>query len=393
MQLLYTLTTYPPAIGGAQLHQHLIAQHLKNQHNIQVISHWNQNRTDWLLGTTLNAPQANLDYTIDEIPVHRLGLSPLEKLRLLPYLPLYYPVMDFALPAIAQVIANKIKPYAKQADLIHNVRIGREGLSYASYQIAKKYNIPFVFTPVHHPRWVGWRYRAYINLYQQADAVIALTQTEKQILINLGVKPERIAVTGMGPILAETANPQDFLDHYQLTTPIVLFLAQHYPYKGYQQLLAAAPLVWQKIPEAQFVFIGPAIAHSENYFKNTDPRIHRLGALNIQDKTNALAACTLLCVPSTQESFGGVYTEAWHFAKPVIGCNIPAVAEVIDHSINGYLVSQTPKAIAAAILQLLQNSHQAQIIGQAGQQKLQQKYTWQIIAKKTEDLYRTLVSF
>ena len=61
MKLPYTLTTYPPAIGGAQLHQHLIAQHLKNQHNIQVISHWNQNRTDWLLGTTLNTPQANLD--------------------------------------------------------------------------------------------------------------------------------------------------------------------------------------------------------------------------------------------------------------------------------------------------------------------------------------------
>jgi len=392
MKLLYTLTTYPPAIGGAQLHQHLIAQHLKNQHNIQVISHWNQNRTDWLLGTTLNAPQANLDYAIDEIPVHRLGLSPLEKLRLLPYLPLYYPLMDVALPAIAKTISQHLHPYAEQADLIHNVRIGREGLSYASQQIARKHNIPFIFTPVHHPRWVGWRYKAYIKLYQQADAVIALTQTEKQILIDLGVKPEQITVTGMGPILAEKSYPQDFLDRYQLQHPIILFLAQHYPYKGYQQLLASAPLVWEKIPEAQFVFIGPTVAHSENYFRNTDPRIHRLGALNLQDKTNALAACTLLCVPSTQESFGGVYTEAWHFAKPVIGCNIPAVAEVIDHKINGYLVEQTPEVIAEAILQLLQNPSQAQTMGKAGQQKLQQNYTWQIISEKTESLYRTLVT-
>jgi hypothetical protein len=53
MQLLYTLTTYPPAIGGAQLHQHLLAQQLKQQ-QIQVFTHWAQNRTDWLMGTTIN---------------------------------------------------------------------------------------------------------------------------------------------------------------------------------------------------------------------------------------------------------------------------------------------------------------------------------------------------
>ena len=390
MQLLHTLTTYPPAIGGAQLHQHLIAQQLKQKHQIQVISHWNQNRTDWLLGTTINAPKDPLDYTIDDIPIHRIGLNFSDKIQLLPYLPLYYPVMDFALPAIANCISQYLDPYAQQADLIHNVRIGREGLSYASYQIAQKYNIPFVFTPVHHPRWVGWRYRAYLKLYQLADAVIALTQTEKQTLIKLGVKPERITVTGIGPMVAQTANIKTFQETYKITDPIVLFLAQHYPYKGYQQLLQAAPLVWKKFPEAQFVFVGPTVANSEQYFKNQDPRIHRLGALNLQDKTNVLAACTLLCVPSSQESFGGVYTEAWHFAKPVIGCNIPAVSEVIDQGINGYLVNQKPESIADAICQILQNSSASQKMGQAGKEKLQKNFTWSIIAKKTESVYLNL---
>ena len=298
--------------------------------------------------------------------------------------------MDFALPPITNCISQYLDNFAQQTDLIHNVRIGREGLSYASYQIAQKYNIPFIFTPVHHPRWIGWRYRAYLKLYQLADAVIALTQTEKQILIELGVKPERITVTGMGPILTETANIKAFQETYKIADPIILFLAQHYPYKGYQQLLQAAPLVWKKFPEAQFVFAGPTVANSEQYFKNQDPRIHRLGALNLQDKTNALAACNLLCVPSTQESFGGVYTEAWYFAKPVIGCNIPAVSEVIDQGINGYLVNQKPESIADAICRILQNSNTSQKMGQAGQQKLQKKYTWHKIAQLTEDLYQRI---
>jgi glycosyltransferase involved in cell wall biosynthesis len=57
-----------------------------------------------------------------------------------------------------------------------------------------------------------------------------------------------------------------------------------------------------------------------------DPRILELGSVDLQTKTDALEACTLLCLPSTQESFGGVYTEAWSFKKPVIGCDIPAVS-------------------------------------------------------------------
>ncbi|MGL5033545.1 MAG: glycosyltransferase family 4 protein, partial [Microcystaceae cyanobacterium] len=205
-------------------------------------------------------------------------------------------------------------------------------------------------------------------------------------------KPERITVTGMGPILTATANIKAFQETYKIADPIILFLAQHYPYKGYQQLLQAAPLVWKKIPEAQFVFVGPTVANSEQYFKNQDPRIHRLGALNLQEKTNVLAACTLLCVPSTQESFGGVYTEAWHFAKPIIGCNIPAVSEVIDHGINGYLVNQKPESIADAICQILLNSNQAQLMGQAGKCKLQKQFTWSILAQKTELVYRNLLS-
>jgi glycosyltransferase involved in cell wall biosynthesis len=393
MKLLYTLTTYPPAIGGAQLHQHLLAQHLQPHHSIQVVTHWDRNRTDWLLGTTLNAPATNHDYTIDKISVHRMGLSLAEKLRQLPYLPLYYPLMDIALPAIARPLQKHLIPYARQADLIHNVRIGREGISYAALQVARQRNIPFILTPVHHPRWVGWRYREYIKLYRLADAIIALTDREKHTLIQLGAREDRIHVTGHGPVLTPTANPEAFRQRYGIEEPIILFLGQHYPYKGYRQLLQATAEVWEKIPEARFVFIGPDVANSTKVFaRYRDPRIHRLGSVDLQTKTDALAACTLLCVPSSQESFGGVYTEAWSFAKPVIGCNIPAVAEVIADGVDGYLVPQDPKLISDAICQVLLDRSLAVTMGQAGKEKVARLFTWEKLAEKTEAIYRRAIA-
>jgi glycosyltransferase involved in cell wall biosynthesis len=387
MRLLYTLTAYPPYIGGAQLHQHKVAQQLSDRHSIQVVSHWDQNRTDWLLGTTLKAPQNNLNYLIDTIPVHRLGLSNWEKLKLAPFVPIYYPLMEVALPKISACLEQHLNSYA-DVDLIHNVRIGREGLSYASFQTARQRNLPFVLTPVHHPRWIGWRYKAYLKLYKMADIVIALTQAEKRSLIELGVQENRIAVTGIGSVLAPQADAIAFQKKHFLKAPIVLFLGQHYAYKGYRQVLESTKLVWQKIPEAQFVFVGPAVKQSEQVFREfNNPRIHRLGQVDLQEKTNAIAACTLLCVPSTQESFGGVYTEAWSLGKPVIGCPIPAVSEVISDGVDGYLVDQDAAQIADRICYLLSHSAQAKKMGEAGQRKVIERYTWQRIAQLTEQAY------
>ena len=391
MNLLYTLTAYPPYIGGAQLHQHLLAQQLQERHSIQVATFWNHNRTDWLLGTTLKAHPRPYDYEVDGIPVHRLGFGWQQKLRMAPWLPLYYPWMAAALPPIAAVIGESIEAFAHHSDLIHNVRIGREGLTYASWQVARRREIPFVFTPLHHPRWVGWRYREYIKLYQRADAVIALTQAEVRVLMGLGVQEDRLHVTGIGPVLAPQAHPEDFRRRHGIAGPMVLFLGQHYPYKGFRQVLEAAPLVWTQQPETHFVFLGPAVKDSERAFvEHADPRIHRLGTVSLQEKTNALAACDLLCVPSSEESFGGVYTEAWSLGKPVIGCSIPAVAEVISEGQDGYLVDQSAAAVADGILNLLNYPQVAAQFGQAGYLKVQERYSWPALATQTEAIYRRL---
>jgi glycosyltransferase involved in cell wall biosynthesis len=391
MKLLYTLTTYPPSTGGAQLHQHMLAQHLKPRHSIEVVTCWDTDRVDWLLGTTLCAPGYTRDYTIDGITVQRIGLSLREKIAIAPYVLVYYPLMSMALPPIATCLAQHLQPY-RDVDLLHHVRIGREGLAYASYQVARRRDIPFVLTPVHHPRWVGWRYREYIKLYGLADAVLVLTNAEKKTLVALGVPEERITITGIGPILSPQADAISFQEHYRIDGPIVLFLGQHYDYKGYRQLLQAAPIVWQRVPEVHFVFVGPAVGQSERAFAIAhDPRIHRLGRLDLQGKTNALAACTLLCVPSLQESFGGVYTEAWSFGKPVIGCPIPAVAEVITDHVDGYLVEQEPAQIAERICDLLLNSRCAEEMGAAGRRKVERSYTWKRLSDLTERVYQNVL--
>lgn len=394
INFLYTTTSYPPAIGGAQLHTHQIVQRLTGRYRVQVVTLWTENRTDWLLGTTLRAPHTTQTYTLDGVPVTQITLTPADRRQIWPWVLGYYALKPIAIEQIAARFIPKLEPLARQANLIHNLRIGREPLSYASRQLARQLDIPFVFTPYHHPRWVGWNYREYLKLYRQADALITLTQVEKQTLIELGVPEQRVFVTGNGPNLAETAAPDRFRRELSLPAdvPLVLFLGQKYRYKGIEPLVAAARLVWQSWPEAHFVFIGPRTRFSNKFFAaQSDSRLIELGAVDLQLKTDALAACTLLCLPSTQESFGGVFTEAWSFGKPVIGADIPAIREVIDEGVNGYVVTPVAAALAERICYLLENPALAAQLGAGGQQKTLANYNWEKLAQKTAMVYEAVL--
>jgi glycosyltransferase involved in cell wall biosynthesis len=172
----------------------------------------------------------------------------------------------------------------------------------------------------------------------------------------------------------------------------VLFLGQKYAYKGLAPLLAAAPRVWLRVPEAHFVFVGPRTRYSQHLFGEVrEPRVLELPAVDLQTKTDALAACDVLCVPSSQESFGGVYTEAWSLGKPVVAADIPAVREVVADGLDGCLAPPEPAALADRLAELLSNPTQAAALGARGRDKVAARFTWPRLAEQTEQVYRGLL--
>ncbi len=394
MNLLFTLTAYPPYLGGAQLHMHQLARHLQVHHSVQVVTQWDEPRHDWLLGTTLRTPREARQYEFEGVTVNRVTLSSAARRRLWPWVLAYYPLQGWALPRIAAELAGAIAPFAAAADLIHNCRIGREGLSYASFQLARRRGVPFILTPVHHPWWGGWLHRYYHKLYRAADAVIALTEAEKEELIRLGVAERNVFVTGHGPVLAEHADGARFrADHRLEAWPLILFVGQKYAYKGLATLLAAAPLVWRTWPETRFVFIGPRTDDSRRLFRAVnDPRLIELDTVTLQEKTDALAACDIFCLPSTQESFGGVFTEAWLLGKPVVGVDIPAVRALIRDGEDGLLIPPRPQALAERLVYLLEHPETRLALGEAGRRKVEARYTWERLTALTEQVYRRVLT-
>jgi len=394
MKVLYASTLYPPSVGGTQIHLHRLARAVQARgHGVRVATHSGRDRRDWLRLATVCC-EAPLDYEHEGVPVRRLGFSWGTRLRMLPWAIGYYAMIGTA----GARLARRMEPYVQEAagapDMVHATRAGREFLARAALAVARRRGVPFCLTPNHHARWRGRLYRGWDALYREADAVFALTDVERETLIaEKGVAAERIHVTGVGPVLPERCSEVPFRRRYGLEAPYVLFIGRQVAPKGIGAIRAAAERVWRERPDVRFVFIGPETPYSRGLFRLTpDRRVMNLGRVDLQTKGDALAGCALLCMPSTQESFGGAYVEAWALGKPVIAAPVPAVASLVRDGENGLLAEPRAEPLARALLYLLSHPDEAAAMGEAGRRLVEARYTWDRIAEMTLDVYGRLTA-
>ena len=104
-------------------------------------------------------------------------------------------------------------------------------------------------------------------------------------------------------------------------------------------------------------------------------------------KAEAYARTTILAMPSRHETFGQTYLEAWSAWRPVIAGDIPPLREVVRDGVDGLVVAQEPGAIARAILALLCDPVRARRMAEAGRLKVQEQWTWDRVAERTERAY------
>lgn len=283
-----------------------------------------------------------------------------------------------------------LERYAEDRDLIHNV--GREYLD-SSIDVAEELAIPLVLTPLAHPgQFHGGDAPADFARYRRARAITTMTGWERDWYASHGIDPARVVETGMGPNASDGGDAAAFRLRHRIppTAPIVLYIGRKERYKGYIQLLDASEAVWRRHPDTRFVFIGLPGFYStffDDFKRYADERVIQLENASAGEKDSALEACTLFAMPSRHETFGLGYLEAWVHGRPVIGGDVPAVREVIDHGRDGIVVRQRVDEIATAILGLLDDPAAAAAMGALGRAKVLERWPWDAVMDRLESAY------
>jgi glycosyltransferase involved in cell wall biosynthesis len=389
MRILYGCTSYPPAIGGAQLHLHQLVSGVQRAgHDVRVITHATRYRTDWIrLATTRSDPRETLEH--EGITVERFGYDNRTRWAMLPWVHVYYPVLPVAARVLAGLMHRRFETIGFDADVVHVSRVGREFYAMALLRWARRHAVPFVLTPNHHPRWRGYWYREWDRLYRSADALIVLTPTERRMMVEeKGVDPDRVHVTGIGPIVSPTCDVDRLRRKHGLSGRFVLYLGQQRTYKGVELFMRAGPIVWSTHGDVRLVVAGPRSPEADACADAVrDERLINLAEVDLSTKTALLAAAEAVVLPSRQESFGGVFVEAWSQGTPVVGGRIGPIADVIDDGVDGWLCDFTAQSVASRIKALLDDPIRARAMGEAGRAKVRARFDWPRLVDATLQIY------
>ena len=383
---------WAPAVGGAENHNRRMLQELGSRVDADVVTLANRNRTDWLK-TLIDGDRDSAEvYEVDGRRVTALPRWPESVRRRLRMLaPAYHLPASPAPSMMGRALAPQLASFATGVDVVHNVFMGREAFSLAVMLAARRAGVPFVFTPLRHERPLGWNSPAFRTLYREADALIALTKREAAWLVSQGARPERIHVIGIGPMNDAAAKPDAAFEALGGKRRIVLFVGQLHTYKGFAAVAAAAQRL-RGLGDVEFVFAGPDVRGHARELERAGPNVRWLGAVSDALRDSLLSACTVLCVPSSRESFGGVIVEAWWAGKPVIAGPAPAVGELVEDGVDGFVVPQDPAAIASRLEVLLSDESKAHDMGCRGQAKVSERFTWAQIASRHLDVYEQVAA-
>ena len=100
----------------------------------------------------------------------------------------------------------------------------------------------------------------------------------------------------------------------------------------------------------------------------------------------------LFLFPSLWEGFPAALLETMAMKKPVIASAVGGVPEIVEPNRTGLLIPpQDPKALADAIICLLNNPEIAKKMGQSGYERVQQYFSIDSVVAKTEAVYDQLI--
>ncbi len=250
---------------------------------------------------------------------------------------------------------------------------------------------------------------------KRADAVIAVGKTLRKWLIEeLGAEPEKVFYVPNGidpevfkPINFNEKEKREIKRKYGMPEDsIILLFTKHFTLRyGIEYILKSLKFLLKNQERIYLV-----ATNDDNYL----PKIKNLardlnvynrciftGRLPLQElvKLYNVADVFLHTSINEQETFGISLIEAMACELPVIATAVGGPKEILKEgkkhmgkNVGILIPPKDPEAIAQAITYLLEHPEEAREMGKRAREFVLKNYTWDMVAKKTIDVYRYAIA-
>jgi glycosyltransferase involved in cell wall biosynthesis len=162
--------------------------------------------------------------------------------------------------------------------------------------------------------------------------------------------------------------------------PVVAQASWMIPEKGITDLVEAARIVLERIPQAHFVLAGEG-KHRQQYMAmardlGMESHFTWTGLVHNPVAEGLYAASDVVCqVSRWEEAFGWVIAEAMAASRPLVATRVGGIPELVTDGESGFLVApRAPAEIARRLVQLLEDSELRARMGAAGRLAAERKF-------------------
>lgn len=253
----------------------------------------------------------------------------------------------------------------------------------------------------------GWTYESRrVRFYEfldriflrLADAVVAVSEGQRQKILACGVKPDKVRVIHNAIDLATYPGPAEKSVRTELGIPkdgiLVATAGRLSPEKNHLGLVDAATRVLAKIPNLYFVVFGEGFLRSELEKAVVDAGIgHRFFLPGFRsDVRSILHEIDIFVLPSHTEGLPNVVLEAFACRKPVVATNVGGTPEVVRQGENGFLVpAGAMDRFAEAIFELASDLELRRNMGDSGYEHVLTAFGYEEQTNAYIDVYSKLL--
>jgi glycosyltransferase involved in cell wall biosynthesis len=234
-----------------------------------------------------------------------------------------------------------------------------------------------------------------------SDKIIALSEHNKQLLLQVGASANKIVTVPNGVNVEEYANLQlsnKILEDFNTDGPILLYVGRIDWNKRVEKIIEAMPIILKDFPHAKFVIVGPDYGNYVNKLLGIAKKLeveHSLvitGNVSRERLLEFYSAADLFLLPSSYEGFGLSMLEAMCSKIPVIASPSGGPGDILSHGVNAWFLKEpTSNEISRSVYAVL-TDHRLREGLVKNAFELVKKYTWKNVVNELETIYEQTIT-
>ncbi|MBD3368446.1 MAG: glycosyltransferase [Candidatus Eisenbacteria bacterium] len=226
--------------------------------------------------------------------------------------------------------------------------------------------------------------------------VIAVSEAIRDVLVRYGVDPERIDVvySGTDPAVFQRADGKDVRRAFGVAGNDVLVgkLANRYhSWKGHDTFVDAARIVLESRDDVVFAVVGKRTDDDrmEELVRAAGVERSFVLAGHRDDVPSVLSAFDVSVNASRAgEGLSGAVRESMAAGRPVVATDVGGNREIVEDGVTGKLVPPAdPPALAAALLEVVEDPEAAHRMGAAAAELVRRRFTVDHMVERTIEVY------